>query len=179
MQAQHSVHDTELRIRIHGLASILQPLPPVTLKKWYQTSIKQSSISRFIPNFCIHRRKRHVHQDYILSQDMASSYHSSYIKHITFQQNHHQQARASATRLPARLSSAPNSPWIKTLTHRLHVKMWHAHLRKAEKDHFTSFPSVLWWWIRYCHQWITQQRKPEALLKLHSPSCTPYLHVSL
>jgi hypothetical protein len=49
---------------------------------------------------------------------MASSYHASYIKHsITFQQNHHQQEQVlPASFLVFRLSSAPNSPWIKTLT---------------------------------------------------------------
>uniref|UniRef100_A0A0A9FEJ0 Uncharacterized protein n=1 Tax=Arundo donax TaxID=35708 RepID=A0A0A9FEJ0_ARUDO len=52
-------------------------------------------------------------------RDMASSY-NSYIKHITFQQNHHQQASASANRL-ADLSTAPKRTRIRTLSCRLHI----------------------------------------------------------
>ena len=99
----------------------------------------KNSNQRLIPNFCIHRRKQKTctprlhYPDYILSQE----HWYSYIKNITFQQNHHQQARA---RLLACLSSAPNRPRIRTLTCRLHNKMWREHLTKARKDHFTSFP---------------------------------------
>ena len=70
-------------------------------------------------------------------RNMASSY-NSYIKHVTVQQNHHQQASASATSL-ADLSSAPNRSRIRTLSCRLQINTEHAHLRKAGTDDLPPF----------------------------------------
>jgi hypothetical protein len=134
--------------------------------EWGQTCRKQPSIrASFQISVYIKGRKRHVHQDYILSPDMASSYHASYIKHsITFQQNHHQQEQV----LPASFLV------FQVLLTVLGSRHW------PGKRPFYLLSFVLWWWNRHCHQWITRQREPaEALLKLHSPSCASYLHVGL
>lgn len=119
-------HDTKLRIRIPGLACCsYSGAYPGEPKKMIPNFDKTAFNQRFIPNFCIHQRKEKTCTPglHITITRHGFKYHSSYIKHITFQLNHHQQARACATRLLACLSSAPNSPWIKTLNRRLHVKM--------------------------------------------------------
>jgi hypothetical protein len=60
---------------------------------------------------------------------MAPSYHSSYTKHAI----HFSKITISRQEqvLLDCLSSASSSAWIKTLSRRLDVNMWHEHLSKA------------------------------------------------